>query len=282
MALVNCPECDHEVSAVADSCPNCGHPFAPPAVRQKVVSQIPAEREGFQPWMFVPIGILAVLLVFIFIFFLSGDDTRNSNIDVNINTQRRTADRRDVDPRPVNPPNDVIVPPATTTETRVSPPSSQTIPAETQTTVIENDVPDKGLVRIEAKVTDKSGKTKPVNDEKFYLLDKQLESILREANIKTISGQTLVNTFGLSVLYPDKYGDINRKALEAIEDHVKYDVLSDSGGKAQLKGVEPGSYYLFAITKTTNGFAVWSSPVSIKPGENRLILPPARLTEVNG
>lgn len=277
MALVSCPECDHQVSATADACPNCGHPFAP-AVREKVVAQSypTTGRDEFPKWIFIPLGILGVVLLFVLIMFMGNDDRADRDIDVNINSRRQTADR--IDPEPPlssSRPNDVIVPPSSTAGT-----NPQTIPPDTQTTVVERDAPEKGLVKIEAKVTDKSGRTKPVNDEKFYLLDKQLESILREAGIKSINGQTLVNTFGLSVLNPEKYGDINKKSLDAINDHVKYDTLSDASGKAQLQGVEPGNYYLFAITKTVEGFAVWSSPVNIKAGENRLVLPPARLTEV--
>jgi hypothetical protein len=273
MSLVNCPECNHQVSASADACPNCGHPFTPPAVKSKVITHT-STQESFPKWIFIPLGILGLVLVFVLIMFMQNkDETANRDIDVNINPQRQTAERRDTNP----PPNDVVIPPSTTTDT-TNPP--QTIPPDTQTTVIENDSPDKGVVNIEAKVTDTTGKTDPVEKEKFYLLDKQLESILSEANIKSIDGQTLVNTFGLSVLNPGKYSDINKKALEAIEDHVKYDTLSDSSGKAQLKGVEPGSYYLFAIHKTTNGFAIWNSPVTIKPGQNPIVLSPARITEV--
>lgn len=279
MSLVNCPECNHEVSASATACPNCGHPFAPPAVKSKVVTHS-STQESFPRWIFIPLGILGIVLVFVLIMFMqNNDETANRDIDVNINPQRQTADGRDSTVvRPDSPPNDVVIPPSTTTDVPNNP---QTIPPDTQTTVIENDSPDSGVVKIEAKVTDKIGKTSPVEDEKFYLLDKQLESILREANIKSINGQTLLNTFGLSVLNPGKYAETNQKALEAIEDHVKYDTLSDMSGKAQMKDVKPGSYYLFAIHKTANGFAIWSSPITIKAGENRLILPPARLTEVS-
>lgn len=28
MALIKCPECNHQVSSFADSCPNCGYPIA--------------------------------------------------------------------------------------------------------------------------------------------------------------------------------------------------------------------------------------------------------------
>lgn len=278
MPLVNCPECNHEVSASAESCPNCGHPFSPPAVKSKTVTHTSTTQEEFPKWIFIPLAVLAVVVVFgLIIFMQNSDDSANRDIDVNIDAQRETADRGD---KTVVLPDEsdtkVVVPPSTTTE----PPNSQTIPPDTQTTVIENESPDKGTVNIEAKVTNTDGRTTPVEDEKFYLLDKQLESILRDANIKSINGQTLTNSFGLSVLYPDKYKDVNKKALEAIEDHVEYDTLSDMSGKAQMKGVEPGSYYLFAIHKTANGFAIWSSSVTIKAGENRLVLPPARLTEV--
>jgi hypothetical protein len=47
-----------------------------------------------------------------------------------------------------------------------------------------------------------------------------------------------------------------------------------------MKIVKPGSYYLFAITKSGNSYAVWSSPVSIVPGQNVLNIPPVSLTEV--
>lgn len=284
MPLVSCPECNHEVSASADACPNCGHPFAPPAVRTKVVTHTEPQREEFPKWVFIPLAIIGVLAIFGLIMFMqNNDETANRDIDVNISTQRQTADGRDSTVvRPDDPPSEkIVIPPSTSADTSNPSSNPQTIPPDTQTTIIGEDSPDNGTVNIEAKVTDSKGKTMPVDDEKFYLLDKQLESILREANIKSIDGQTLINTFGLSVLNPGKYSDVNKKALDAIEDHVKYDTLSDMGGKAQMKSVKPGSYYLFAITKTTNGFAVWSSPITVKAGENRLVLPPARLTEVS-
>ena len=270
MPLTNCPECNHEVSASAESCPNCGHPFA-----NKTVTQT-STQEAFPKWVFIPLALLGVVLIFALIMFMQNNNDSASDVDVNINASKQTADQPDSTVvLPDEPDKKIVVPPSNADQT-----STQTIPPDTQTTVIENDSPDKGTVNIEAKVTNTDGKTTPVEDEKFYLLDKQLESILRDANIKPINGQTLVNTFGLSVLDPGKYSEVNKKSLEAIEDHVKYDTLSDMSGKGQMKGVEPGSYYLFAIHKTANGFAVWSSPVNIKAGENKLVLPPAKLTEV--
>ncbi len=108
-----------------------------------------------------------------------------------------------------------------------------------------------------------------------------LDSVLNEANIDDETGQGLSNAFGLSVVYPDRYGDINKKALAAIGRHTVYKTQTDASGKAQMKGVKPDNYYLFGITKTRTGFAIWSSPVTIQAGDNSLVLPAAQMTEIS-
>jgi hypothetical protein len=138
---------------------------------------------------------------------------------------------------------------------------------------------DRGTVVVDAKVSTRTGGIQPVKNEKFYLLDKDLEEILSDADIDDETGQGLRNAFGLSVLYPDRYGDVRSKALSAIGRHTKYTALTDASGKAQIKDIKPDTYYLFGITKTRTGFAIWSSQVSITPGQNVLNLSPASFTE---
>ena len=291
MSLIICPECAHEVSTTAAACPNCGHQFLPPVVnppvqRNVVVSEVPREREGFPPWAFIPLGVLGLgLVLLLFYLFISDDNGRNINVNLAsrtspVETTRETTVRSDVQPNqvtvpPSSEPNQVMLPPA------APPPMSSS--SETTVTSVppETVAPDKSTVNIEAKIATKSGDIQPVQKEKFYLLDKDLQSILSDANIDDETGQGLNTAFGLSVVYPDKYRDTNKKALDAINKHVKYDILTDSNGKAQMKDVKPDSYYLFGITKTRNGYAIWSSPVSIQPGDNKLVLDPVRMTEIN-
>ena len=159
--------------------------------------------------------------------------------------------------------------PSTTTSVPSSQTQVQTIPA------------DKGLVVINAKVSSKNGSIQSVKNEKFYLLDKDLETILNDAKLEPIEGNSLSDSFGLSVMYPDRYGDFNRDARSAINKHIKYNATTGGDGKAAMKDVKPDSYYLFGITKTKTGFAVWSSPVSIIGGENKLDLQPARMNEMS-
>jgi hypothetical protein len=288
MSLTTCPECAHEVSTTAAACPNCGHLFVPPVVRPPiqrnvVVSEIPRTREGFPPWAFIPLGVLGLLLVFLLFYFLRSDDNANSNINVNVAAQRIPANTRETTVRTDTPPNEVVIPPSSEPQQVIVPPS---VPpsSSSQTTITtvppETVAPDKGTVSLEAKIATKSGSIQPVKAEKFYLLDKDLQSILSDANINDETGQGLTTAFGLSVVYPDKYSETRKKALDAINKHVKYDVITDSSGKAQMKDVKPDSYYLFGITKTRNGYAIWSSPVSIRPGDNSLVLDPVRMTEI--
>ncbi len=287
MSLANCPECGHEVSIEAVACPSCGRPLSAPTPviqRKVIVAERPTD-EGFPKWVIVPIVILALVVVFLLIA-ITRNNEENANtrtVNVNLGTQRTSTDSRD-STRTANPPNQVEVPSSSTT---INPPPTTTAPSypSASTTVpssqSEVTVPaDKGLVVIDAKVSTKTG-TQSVKNEKFYLLDKDLETILSDADLEPIEGNSLSDSFGLAVLYPDRYGDFQRGALNAIKKHIKYNATTDGGGKASMKDVKPDSYYLFGITKTRNGFAIWSSPVSIIGGENKLNLQPARLNEMS-
>jgi hypothetical protein len=283
MALINCPECGKEVSTSAVACPNCGHPLAPPTLEERtVVREVPApvvERDSFPKWIFVPLALLGAILIFL-LFALFRQGNNQSNINVNVTAKRPGSVNSDSTTR--SEPNQIDVPP-TSSDTNIST-VPQTIPQTSDTTVtqIPADVENatQGTLSLEAKVSDRTGNTKPVKAEKFYLLDEDLETILNDADIKPVNGQTLKNSFGLSVLYPDRYREINKQALDEIKKHIKYDVTTDGGGKAQMKGIKPDSYYLFAVTKTGNGFAIWSSPIVINPGQNILNLSPQPMTEV--
>lgn len=278
MSLIYCPECGHEISNAAIACPNCGRPInAVPPPEAVIVTPRP-RREGFPPWAIIPIGLAGLAFIFFLIYAMSGrEETADSNLNVNVST-RRTAARTSDNDRP------------STSQTTTVPSSSTTVttaPAETQTVTVpgtQTAVPagtTKGRVVIDARVATRSGTPQAVRNEKFYLLDKDLESILNDADLEPIEGQSLANSFGLSVLYPDRYGDFQRDALAAIRRHIKYAGTTDGSGKAQLANIEPNSYYLFGITRTGGGFALWSDPVSIQAGENVLNLTPQRITEMN-
>lgn len=283
MSLINCPECGNEVSTTAAACPNCARPINPPAAvdRKVVVMDASPPSEGFPTWALIPIGLLALILVVV-LFMVWGRD--NPEDTTNVRVSANTANSRGVtqttvpgQTTTVNPvgPSTVTVPPPQT-----SMPATQTTVPGTVTTVTEP-APTKGRVNIEAKVVTRSG-TQAVRNERFYLLDQDVESILNSAGVEPIEGQTLSGSLGLSLVYPDQYGDFTRRAMSAIKRHVKYAGQTDGSGKASVSGVEPMSYYLFGITKVGRGFSLWNSPVSIQAGDNVLTLSPQSITEVTG
>lgn len=279
MSLIYCPECGHDVSTNAIACPNCGRPLAiePPASKV-VVTNPPVRERGFPTWAFIPLGILGVLVLFVVFFAISrNNDEAADRVNVNVAGKRPSSTTTDSREVTRNDTQTVTIPPSSTSvdsQTVTVPPSSQTsIPAPLP--------PTKGSAVINAKITTRSGSTQPVRSVKFYLLDDDLERILSDARLDPVDGQTLSNSLGLSMMYPDRYGEFYRKALGAIKNHIKYATTTDAGGKGEIKNIEPDSYYLFGVTKTSEGFAVWSSPVSITDGQNMLNLSPQALTGVS-
>jgi len=253
--------------------------------RKVVVADVPRESDGFPKWAFIPLGLIgAVLLLVFFVAMGRNDDSANSNLAVNVSARpgSTTASRGTTESQTVNvPPTDsqtVTIPSAPAGS--IPPPSSVTVPGSSTSVSSLPPASTKATVVIDAKIATQTGAPQAVRNERFYLLDKDLESILSDANIDPIEGQTLTNSLGLSVLYPNRYGDFHKDALQAIKEHIKYAGQTDSAGKAQLGNVDPDSYYLFGITKTGKGFAVWSSPVTVSGGQNLLNLSPQRLTEI--
>lgn len=292
MSLMICPDCGHEVSTTAAACANCGRPTHDPTIeRNVVIAEVPPPvRDDFPKWIFIPLAVLgALLLIFLFAWMRNKDDTANLNVNVNVASKRPTSaaneTTRETTTTRTEAPNQVTIPPSdsTTVTTAPSSSSSQTTQPSSVTTVPGESVAatntDRGTVVVDAKISSRTGGIQPVKNEKFYLLDKDLEEILDGANIEDETGQGLKNAFGLSVLYPDRYGDVRTKALSAIGRHTKYSALTDASGKAQIKDIKPDTYYLFGITKTRTGFAIWSSQVSITAGQNVLNLSPASITE---
>lgn len=287
MSLITCPDCGSAVSTEAVACPKCGRPLAPAIVeplppREVIIQEVPKEK-GFPAWIIAPIVIAIAVLAFVLIAITrSGeDDTANRNVNVRL-SERETANSRTTRVQTGSGSTDVTVP-------RSSAPSEVTVPPSQNTTVgsapsapTTSSAPPTETVKIgrsslsiEAKLRNRSGTEQPVQKETFYILDKDLESILRDADIDDEQGQGLINAFGMSVLYPDRYAETNRKALAEINKHVVAKTLTDAQGKAKFPEVKTDSYYLFGITKTRDGFSVWNTPITLNDGQNILNLEPS-------
>ncbi len=279
MSLIPCPECGHEVSTNAAACPNCARPtHAPPVVERKVIVTQPADPDkGFPIWALIPIGLLAVVLVFVaYIAFRGNDDTANTNLKVNV--ERRPTETRSTSTSTVPSTSTSTVPSSETTA--LPPPSQTTTVPGTSTAPPVAPPPDKGTVTLNAKATSPAGSTLAVRGTKFYLLEEDVETILRAARVEPIEGNTLAGSLGLAAVFPDRYGDFQRAAMRAIASKAKYSGTTNGSGGANLSGVDPKEYYLFGIAKIGRGFALWNSQVSVIAGDNLLNLSPQSVTEI--
>lgn len=244
-----------------------------------VIAQ-PQRENGFPTWALIPIGLLAVILLFVaYLAFRDSDESANTNVNVNL------AGRRSTQVPASNNPTTVTVPPSTDTQT-VTVPGQTTIPGQTttvpgtSTSAPVAPLPDKGTVVIKAKIAPPRGPAQSARNAKFYLLEDDLETILSQARLEPIEGNTLTGSLGLAIVYPERYGDFWRSAMRAIAGKAKYSGTTDGGGAASVAGIAPDQYYLFGITKVGRGFALWNSPISVVAGENVLNLSPQSVTEI--
>jgi hypothetical protein len=287
MSLTSCPECGHEVSTSAVSCPGCGHSMrVDPSVVEPTKRVVVAQRRdnGFPPWALVPIGIAAVLLFFFaYIMLREGGDDSNTNVNVKLEARGTASDTtRDSQSTDIPSSSDRVTMPDDRNqvpETSSVPASSTTVPGTSEAPVRP---PDRGTVKITARVMmpRTTGPPQPVRSTKFYLLDKDLATILSEARVEPIEGNSYAASLGLAAVFPDRYGDFQRAAMRAIARYVKYTGTTDNSGSAILSNVDPKEYYIFGITKIGRGFAMWDAPVSINVGENILNLSPPNVTEI--
>jgi hypothetical protein len=242
------------------------------------------EESSFPKWAIIPIAVIfgLVLVLAFVLLYRSGNDDANVNLKVNA---ARTANR-DVarsDTVVESAPGSVTTVPGSSTSVNppvsapAMPPAVETVPGSSTSVA----PPTKGSVTVDAKIATKNGSSAPVRNARFYLLDKDIETILSDARIEPIEGQSIMSSIGLAAAFPNRYGDFQRQVMSAIKSHVKAAATSNGSGKAEFSSVEPNMYYLFAVTNSGEGFALWNSPVTIQPGSNVLNLTPQPLTDVS-
>ncbi len=281
MSLALCPECSHEVSLDAVACTNCGFPMSATVVKERIVTvpPRPVRSDGFPMWAWIPVAVLGLIVVFLFIFMLTGTNVV-ANVNLSVNARRPADAPRDVrtETVPSTSGQSVTVPGS---QVSVNEPSTTTTVPSTTTAPVTAPAPTRGSVMITAQVMPpRARQPNAARGAKFYLLDRDIETILSEANIEPIEGNTLSGSLGLAAVYPDRYGDFMSKAMRAIGRHAKYSGTTDGGGKASLGNITPGEYYLYGLTRVGRGFALWNAPVSVTAGDNLLNLSPQAVTEI--
>ena len=284
MSLIYCPECGHEISAAAVACPSCGRPInVQPAAAPRIVVNREPKTDTIPPWVIAPVVLLGAIVLFGLIYLFTAGDDANTNLSVNVNARRgetARAPERTVTTTDTVATTETTVPsssmPVATAPSSSYPTTPQSVPGSS----VSVPPPDKATVLINAKISTRSGSPQAVRNTRFYLLDKDIETILSDSDLEPIEGQTLSSSLALAFADQSRYGTFYRQAMSALKEHRKYTGNTDATGKAQLGSVKPDSYYLFGVARTGEGFAMWNSPVSVTTGENLMNLSPQPITQM--
>jgi len=134
--------------------------------------------------------------------------------------------------------------------------------------ITKSSVNQKGNLNIEAGIVFNSGDVKPVARVEFYLLDKDADEIIKEANDDGISLKTITFALNYPILLPDGIQGI----MSVIKPHIVSSTTTDFQGKAKFPSVKAGNYYLFGFVKAGKSSLVWNLDTTIKSGVNSVIL----------
>jgi hypothetical protein len=120
----------------------------------------------------------------------------------------------------------------------------------------------------------RSGDVKPLARSTFYLLDDDLENVLRNAGFLPETGLSLLNSLGMAYYGREleKYRASYEKAMEAMKPHIVTTVTTDFNGKGHFAAVPSGNYYLIGIGQLYKQVVVWNLKVNLNPGENSVTL----------
>jgi hypothetical protein len=126
---------------------------------------------------------------------------------------------------------------------------------------------------IEASVVYPSGEVVPVSRSTFYILDTDLLTILKEAEIQPTENTLQVfkgNTdkalisdagYSLSGRYSSPFSEIAAKVSEAIKGHIVQKITTDYQGKGAFKGLDGENYYLFGTGGTRFSNVIWNMKI---------------------
>ncbi len=155
-------------------------------------------------------------------------------------------------------------------------------------------------LQVEAGLIYKSGAVKPVLRTDFYLLDKDLIEIFKNANVALPVDQTESMTKISDALYPEfalKYfamvqteGDqqsrsqklkvFYEQANTAIGPHIVQKQASNFSGKVSFQKLKPGTYYVMSVYKTEQNTFVWNSKVDVTNGDASISLDQSTATSM--
>ena len=120
--------------------------------------------------------------------------------------------------------------------------------------------PEQHNISIKVAIIYNLGGAQAVAREDFYLLDKDALQIWKGRGLMAVDEDFPSLSFGLDRL--DTTEKRPSKFATAIKPHIVKTATTDFEGNATFENVPKGSYFIYGVTETRGGYAVWSYPVT--------------------
>ena len=150
------------------------------------------------------------------------------------------------------------------------------LPRDSQTTPFAQAVP-KGdaTLRLRAEVQFLNNKNRPAGFTEFFLLQEDLDSVLKSSRIRIPGGQgidSFAELWARSVQRGYRYPGVAAAIRNSLASSSIARIKTNSVGQANLSKLKAGRYFVVGASTLGQVGVVWSKPFSLSPGSNDLSL----------
>ncbi len=155
-------------------------------------------------------------------------------------------------------------------------PVSGILPRDSQTTPFAQTVP-KGdaTLRLRAEVQFLNNKNRPAGFTEFFLMQEDLDSVLKSSRIRIPGGQgidSFAELWARSVQRGYRYPGVAAAIRNSLASASIARIKTNSVGQANLSKLKAGRYFVVGASTLGQVGVVWSKPFSLSPGSNDLSL----------
>ncbi len=140
-------------------------------------------------------------------------------------------------------------------------------------------------LQFDAVVTALNGKNKEAFYTEFFVVNSDVETVLRKGgiNLADFSGidsyaELWARARKNSFLFPNVQKTVRSLLMKLVEDGQGQRIRTDINGAASLEGLPPGKFYVIGTASLGKVGVTWSVPVQLKTGANKLSLTLANAT----
>ena len=150
------------------------------------------------------------------------------------------------------------------------------VPRDSQTTPFVQTVP-KGdaTLRLRAEVQFLNNKNRPAGFTEFFVLQEDLDSVLKSSRIRIPGGQgidSFSELWARSVQRGYRYPGVAAAIRNALATSSIARIKTNSVGQANLTKLKAGKYFVVGASTLGQVGVIWSKPFSLSPGSNDLTL----------